>query len=365
MPVKNYLLSDRIITKLKQNMKHPSIITTKFSKPVFPALCLFCILVIAGSCHKIKDYLEPQVKITTIAKGFAIPIGVEADQYGRIWVAEMGTGKNDGKVSVVTKDGKKYPVYTGFDSYKIDNGEIEGPGHLLISNGVLYIVGSHSKLYKANPASYLTGDPVKDASTLPYEEIGPFVLDYNFKYKIYETHAYGITAGDGGNLYLTDAAANAILRRSSNGVLSVVTEFPPIANPTPVGPPQIHQVPTSLYYDGQNLLVTTLTGFPFLPGKATVYKLSTSGALSVYQPGFTTLVDIAEGGRRGKLVLEHGQFGQMGFVPNSGRLVWANGSSMKELTGGLNRPGCLKQVNDHTWYVTSVGDGSLLKVTYD
>jgi hypothetical protein len=365
MPVKHQLLSDRIISKLNQNMKHLSITPKSFSRSVFPALCLFFVLLIAASCHKIKDYLEPEVKITILAKGFAIPIGVETDQYGRIWVAEMGTGKNDGKVSIVTKEGKKYPVYTGFDSYKIDNGEIEGPGHLLISNGVLYIVGSHSKLYKANPGGYQTGDAAKDASTLPYEEIGPFVLDYNFKYKIYETHAYGIVAGDGGNIYLTDAASNAVLRRASNGVLSVLAELAPIANPTPVGPPQIHQVPTSLYYDGQNLLVTTLTGFPFIPGKATVYKLSTSGALSVYQPGFTTLVDIAEGGRRGKLVLEHGQFGAMGFVPNSGRLVWATGSSMKELTGGLNTPACLKQVNDHTWYVTSVGDGSLLKVTYD
>src|SRR5688572_16444659 len=120
-------------------MKHSSTLSTRSSKSLFPALLLFGILLIAGSCHKIKDYLEPQVKITTIAKGFAIPIGVETDQYGRIWVAEMGTGQNDGKVSVVTKDGKKYPVYTGFDSYKIDNGEIEGPGHLLISKGVLYI----------------------------------------------------------------------------------------------------------------------------------------------------------------------------------------------------------------------------------
>ena len=346
-------------------MKHLFINSNKFSRPVFPAICLLLILLVAVSCQKIKDYLEPEVKIKTIADGFAIPIGVETDQYGRIWVAESGTGKNDGKVSVVTKEGKKYPVYTGFDSYTIDNGEIEGLGHLLISNGVLYIVGSHSKLYKANPSSYQTGDAPKDASTLPYENIGAFVLDYDFKYKIYETHAYGIVAGDGGNIYLTDAASNAVLRRAGNGVLSVVKEFVPIANPTPVGPPQIHQVPTSLYYDGQNLLVTTLTGFPFPPGKATIYKLSTSGALSVYQPGFTTLVDIVEGGKKGKLVMEHGQFGQTGFVPNSGRLVWANGSSMKELIGGLNRPAGLKQVNDHTWYVTSTGDGTLLKVTYD
>ena len=328
------------------------------------SIFLLALIMIAGSCNKIRDLIEPELKITTLSTGFALPIGVETDPLGRIWVAESGTGKNDGKVSVVLPDGRKYPVYTGFDSYKIDNGEIEGPSHLLYSEGTLYIVGGYSKLHKANVSAYQIGDAPKNASSLPVEDIRPFVLDYDFKYKIYETHLYGITAGANGNIYLTDAASNAVLRRAPNGVMSVVAELSPFANPTPVGPPQIQKVPTSLYFDGQNLLLTTLTGFPFIPGKAAIYKVTPAGVISTYQDGFTTLVDIEKGGRKGKLVLEHGRFGAMGFVPNTGRLLWANGSSISELAGGLNTPAGLKQLNDHTWYVTSTGDGTLLKVTY-
>jgi hypothetical protein len=348
-------------------MKHLSLSQTplyKSNSKTFIYLTGIFVLFLAGSCNKIRDLIEPELNITVVANGFALPIGVETDPYGRVWVAESGTGNNDGKVSLVTSDGTKHPALVNFESYKIDNGEIEGPAHMLFSGGSLYILGGHGKMYKANVAAFKPGDPAKNASTLEVQDIGAFVLDYNFVNKIYQTHTYGITEGPDDALYITDAASNAVIKRAKNGMLSVLAEVPGIPNPTPVGPPMIESVPTSIYYDGQTFLVTTLLGFPFPPGKARIYKISKTGAVSIHQDGFTTLVDITQGGRKGRLVMEHGQFGQMGFIANTGRLVWANGSSMSELANGLNKPAGLRQVNDHTWYVTSTGDGTLLKVTY-
>jgi len=37
----------------------------------------------------------------------------------------------------------------------------------------------------------------------------------------------------------------------------------------------------------------------------------------------------------------------------------------KTMLDGLNMPAGLKQINDHSWYVSSLGDGTLLKVTYE
>ena len=88
-----------------------------------------------------------------------------------------------------------------------------------------------------------------------------------------------------------------------------------------------------------------------------------SGAVSVYQQGFNSLVDITAGAAPGHLVLEHGTFGTTGFTPNTGRLVWANGTTITELKSGLNMPAGLKQIDVHTWYATSL-DGSILKITY-
>src|SRR5688572_33111030 len=50
-------------------------------------------------------------------------------------------------------------------------------------------------------------------------------------------------------------------------------------NPLPFGPPFIDAVPDSISLRGNELLVTTLTGFPFPPGRAEVRKVNiTTGA---------------------------------------------------------------------------------------
>jgi hypothetical protein len=330
-------------------------------------LCFYLSLLVAvllmSGC--VKDRPDKKLKITTIATGFSEPLGLEMDKNGNIWVSDAGSGNNDGKVSVITKDGVKHDIITGFESYTLDNGEVEGPAHLMFHDGILYILGGRGKLYKADEASLKPGKSSIKASALGVEDLGAFILPYPFVNETNETHLYNLTKGPGGSIYIADAAANAIIRRDRRtGALSVVTEVPGIPNPTPVGPPRIESVPTGIHYDGQNFFVTTLLGFPFPAGKAIVYKISPSGATSVYQQGFTSLVDIAEGDHRGYLVLEHGIFGATGFAPNTGRLVWANGSTITELTGGLNLPAALLQENDHTWYVTSVGDGTVLKIHY-
>jgi hypothetical protein len=132
-----------------------------------------------------------------------------------------------------------------------------------------------------------------------------------------------------------------------------------------MGPNPAEPVPTGIYYDGQNFLITTLLGFPFPPGKAVIYKMTPTGAITVQQSGFTSLVDIAEGTSRGRLVLQHGVFAlPAGFGVNTGKLTWADGVNQTVLTDGLNQPAGLKQADEHTWYVTSVADGTIMKVQY-
>jgi hypothetical protein len=335
--------------------------TNKIKNALLYFICIGILLLAAG-CTKPED--PPVLRISTLASGFAAPIGLETDKHGRVWVAETGTGKGDGKVSVITHNGQKYDAIVNFESVIIAPGETEGPSHLLFHDGLLYILGAKGKMYKANVSAFRPGNTPINATTLSVEDIGAFVLAYPFVNNTHETHPYGITSGPDGAIYITDAAANAVLRRARSGTLSVIAEVPGIANPLPFGPPMVQSVPTGIIYDKGNLLVSTLLGFPFPPEKAIVYKISTSGSVSVFQQGFTSLVDIAKGGYNGHLVVEHGVFGAMGFTPNTGRLVWANGTTVTELATGLNLPAGITQANSHTWYVTSIGDGSVLKVTY-
>jgi sugar lactone lactonase YvrE len=325
---------------------------------------LSALLLTPGCSKKTDDAPPPKLIVTTFATGFTSPNGIATDSAGNIWVSDQGTGANDGKIWVIKPGGDKFPAIINFESV-IVGADFDAPSHLLFADGLLYILGAKGKMYKADVSSFKPGNPPLTASSLGVEDIGTFVLSYPFVKNTHQSHPYGITRAPDGSFYITDAAANAVLRRSRTGIYSVVAEVPGVQNPLPLGPPMVESVPTGVIVDHGKLLVSTLLGFPFPPGKAVIYQISTSGELSVFQQGFTSLVDIVAGNDNGHLVAEHGTFGSMGFTKNTGRLVWANGQAATPLVADLNLPVGIAQSNDHTWYVTSLGDKSVLKVAFE
>ena len=331
--------------------------------PAWLYLTCITLLLASAGCRKIHDYL-PTLHITTVASGLAAPMGLETDANGNIWICETGTANNDGKVVVVTPKGEMHDAIINLSSINnASSGEVQGPAHLLLDHGMLYVLAGNY-LYKADVSHFMPGDAPMDGSMLSYEDIGSFVLSYPFVNNAHDTHPYNLTKGPGGDLYISDAGANAILHRTSANHYTVIAEVPGIANPTPVGPPQIQAVPTSIMWDGHDFLVTTLLGFPFPAGSARIYKVSMSGNVSVYQDGLTSLVDLAQGNFFEHVALQFAVFGEKGFEPNTGALIWVNGTGKRLLAGKLNMPVGLKQVNLRTWYITSLGDGTLLKAAY-
>ena len=314
------------------------------------------------------DHLSPSPApgVQTLATGLLAPLGVEADAAGRVWVAEAGTAKNDGRVSILN-NGTVVPAITGFDS-RLFLGDVDGISHLLSANGLLYILHSNGKLYKANVASYKIGDPPLLANDLPFEDIGAFVIAQTAVGIVTDnpdkhSHPYHMVIGPGGDLFIADAGANAIVRRANGtGALSILANIPGIKNPSPVGPPFVQSVPTGVIFDGKNLLVSTLLGFPFPAGQALVYQITPAGVVSVYQQGFNSLTGLDL--NNGPIVLEYGTFGPMGWVAKTGRLVRANNPGTTVLATGLNLPTSLKKITDNSYFVVSLGEKSLLKVTF-
>ncbi|GAB3808526.1 hypothetical protein GCM10028819_47750 [Spirosoma humi] len=334
-----------------------------------PYGCLAALLFVM-SCqdHRLPAPADPAVTTAPLITGLMAPISVETDASGRVFVAEQGTGNNDGSISEITQDGKKHPIVTGIYSQTNNAGELDAVDHLLVADGMLYFLNPKG-LCKIDLASYKTdATPAIPFSSMVPENIQKFVIDYTFTNDTGESHLYNLTLGPDGALYMTDAAANAIIRRSKTGDLSVVTEVPGIVNPnlpgSPPGPPFIQSVPTSITYDGHQFLITTLLGFPFPAGKAILYQMDLTGKLSLYQQTFNSLVDVENDGNGKPLVLEFAVFGPAGFTPATGRLLRANGTTSTVLLDKLNLPTDLKVSNSHTAYITSMGDGALLKVTF-
>lgn len=331
---------------------------------LLPVLIFFPIL-FSGCNDDDNDPLVPPVfAMSTVATGLSGPMGLEVDPDENIWVAIPGTAQNDGKIVVIAPNGEKYDAIINLPSRLHPGGdELEGPAHLLLDQGSLYILAANY-LFKVNISNYTPGQTPIDAATLLGEDIAAFVLDYAFENNYHDSHPYNMTKGPEGDLYITDAGANAIIHRRAEGDYLVLAEVPSIPNPTSVGPPMVQSVPTGIIYDGHDFLVTTLLGFPFPEGKAVVYKISMDGNVSVYQDGFTSLVNIAKGDGNGNLILQYGTFGATGFNPNSGGLYRIDGTATIKWIDSLNMPVGIKRVSEDTWYLTSMGDGSVLKATY-
>ena len=113
----------------------------------------------------------------------------------------------------------------------------------------------------------------------------------------------GCSPGDSQQV-VADAGANALLRVGANGRVSTLATFPS----RPQGRSS-DSVPTAVAAgpDGA-LYVSELTGAPFLPGAANVYRVDDGQAPTVFAAGFSTIADGSRSALDGSLyVLEFGQ----------------------------------------------------------
>ena len=81
-----------------------------------------------------------------------------------------------------------------------------------------------------------------------------------------------------GSFIVTDAGGNSFVQVASNGAISTLGVLPPQPNPLPFGPPFYQAVPTGVAVgpDGSSF-VGQLTGFPFPPGFANVFRQAAGG----------------------------------------------------------------------------------------
>ena len=320
------------------------------------------LLIFAAGCVDHDIIEDPQsFKSEEFASGLLAPIGITQASNGYLWVTEQGDGNgNTGRVSVITPDGKVWPAITGFLSVISPENTPSGLTHLTYKDGKLYILhGVLGKLYVADVSNFKAGTtPVMDASSLPNETINLFVLGSNFKIHKHESNIYNLTWGPNDDLYITDAAANAIVRRNPNKALSIFAELPPYTGQN--GP--IDFVPTGIVYDGNKFLVSSLSGFPFIEGISTIQQIDKSGNISLYKGGFTTIVDIVLTAAYQPLVVSFAKFALPdGFKPFSGKISNASGGTVLD---GLMMPTDLERIGDKSYVAVSMALGKVYKLSY-
>lgn len=187
-----------------------------------------------------------------------------------------------------------------------------------------------------------------------------------------DSNPFGFALAPGGGFLIADAGANDFLHSTAAGAVSTLGVLPAKPNPLPFGPPVYQSVPTSIavgpdgaYYVGQ------LTGFPFPPGAANIFRFDpTTLAITEAFTGFTNIIDLTfdENGMLYVLqVSSNGLASPLG--PGSGLLIQVDPTTGIRTTiasTGLLFPGAVTVGPDGALYVTnrsnSPSGGQVLRI---
>jgi hypothetical protein len=136
-----------------------------------------------------------------------------------------------------------------------------------------------------------------------------------------ESNPYGLLAHAGRSI-VADAASNSLLQVSPSGSISTLAVFPSRFYPQ-TGSRATDAVPDAVamtrrdgaYYVGE------LTGVPFTPGLANVWRVVPGQSPQVYCSGFSFIIDLAFDRRGNLYVLENASGANGPFLSTPGRLL--------------------------------------------
>lgn len=320
----------------------------------------------------------------TVASGLDNPRGLAFGADGALYVAEAGRGGTGpcytgpqgeecfgatGAVSRITHDGVRR-VVTGLPSNAgADGRNAEGPSDVS-AHGVLHFtvgLGANPALreqlspYVAQTAGWLLRG--KRDGWQQVADIAAYEATANPDGAAPDSNAQSLLPTRGGIL-VVDAGGNTLVQVAPDGQLSTVAVFPTqlVDAPPSLGKPPgtkipSQAVPTSVVRgpDGA-YYVGTLTGFPFAPGTAQVFRVVPGEAPTVYASGLTNIMDIAFGPGGRLYVLEYTHNG-ISSGDETGALIRVGRDGTHEIVAseGLVKPTGLA-IRGRSAYVSNCGN---------
>jgi hypothetical protein len=273
----------------------------------------------APASPKTPELVSVATSISVVMSNLNAPKGLAWGPEGALYVAESGTTSVTGPCAAVFRGsncysgtgsitrlwrGQQERVVTGLPSvYNAAAGDIIGPediaflgrGNARVSIGWGGAPAARAGLGELGPLFGTLLQVQPSGNWRVRADVSAFEGAQNPGGGNFDSNPFGILS-EAGQQFVADAGGNSLLEVGNDGDVSLVAVFPAIAVPLgPFNPPfaQSEAVPTEVTRgpDGA-LYVSTLTGLPFRPGVASIYRVAAGQTPQVHATGFTQITDM-------------------------------------------------------------------------
>jgi hypothetical protein len=347
----------------------------------FPGARILVSLV--GVAGVLAGSLSAQPAVTVVMSGLDNPRSLAFGPEGALYVAESGRGGTGpcgtnspgepvcyGPSGAITRlwRGEQERIVSGLPSLgNMNSTAANGPNGISFQGrGGLYVTigfGNNPALRSTfGPAGALLGTLLHVSASGEWRviaDISAYESAMNPAGGPIDSNPFGALAVPGARV-VTDAGGNSLLRIAATGDISTIAVFPSRpGRSTDAVPTAVEIGPDGAYY------ISELSGVPFAPGAARIYRVEPGSPPEVYLTGFTTAIDLAFGPDGSLYVLQHSTLAP--FFGGPGELVRvAPDGTRSTVLGGLDRPTSVAIDSDGTIYVTnhgvSRGIGEVLRI---
>jgi hypothetical protein len=351
------------------------------------------------------------------ATGLQNPTKVIVGPAGTLVVTEAGPDPNTGRISVIDPGGRRRTLLDGLPSGKGTSGP-DGPNGLALSGRILYVAtaegdgfvnGAKAGTVTPNPAGPSSPlfaailkvtfekdiDRLTDGFTLKLQDhftlldggqvslvsgtgdkatveaLSLFRWAVADPVTIYRnSHPFGLALvpSQPDSLYVADAGMNTLVQVSlSTGKAKTIARFPNLPSPTPAAIVS-EAVPNSVQAYGDHLLVSLLSGGPFVSGASRVMEVDpATGAATPFITILTSTIDVLKRVKANNapqfLVLEYSLALPQG---QPGRLLVYDSPAAQILVDSLPSPSAMAfDGTTNTLYITSRGNGTVLMMSLE